>query len=63
MGIKTWFVGYHKLTGEPLHRHSYCECGSVNWDKKFGGRISTLIRIKSKKKEESTIIIKRRIAK
>ena len=36
---KKVFVGYHKFTGEKLNRHDYCEAGSSNWTKKFGGRI------------------------
>jgi hypothetical protein len=51
-------VGFHKITGVNLVRHHYCESGSVNWEKKFGGRF-WLNKNKSDQKEEP-IIIKRR---
>ncbi len=64
------FIGYHKLTGEVLLRHTYCESGSVNWTEKFGDRLTFLNKgvsksiVKSKPKEaETNTIIQRRKTK
>jgi|GEM_PF-2309649 hypothetical protein len=63
------YIGQHNLTGEKLFRHSYCESGSDNWNKKFGGRIimkdsksKKEYKNEKKKKEKTTTItiIKRR---
>jgi hypothetical protein len=62
------YIGKHKLTGEILLRHDYCESGSNNWEEKFGGRITfnTVSNSKIKEKQKSkkelkpTTIIKRR---
>jgi hypothetical protein len=36
---KRKYIGNHKMSGEKLYRHDFCESGSSNWISKFGGRI------------------------
>lgn len=65
------YIGKHKLTGEILLRHDYCESGSINWEEKFGGRIAfqtvSNSKIKDKRQikteQKLTTIIKRRTIK
>ncbi len=54
-------VGVHKITGVNLVRHHYCESGSVNWEKKFGGRFWLKKTTIKQKENKPSIIIKRRV--
>lgn len=48
------FIGYHKLSGEELRRHEYCEPGSSRYIEKFGGYIcENLKNVKPPEKEKS----------
>ena len=38
-GRKKILIGYHKLSGEQLNRHEYCEPGSTRYSEKFEGYI------------------------
>lgn len=37
---KRIYIGKHPDTEENLYRHEKCESGSINWHKKFGGRLT-----------------------
>lgn len=39
---KRTYIGKHKISGEKLYRHDFCESGSINWINKFGGKIFNL---------------------
>lgn len=50
------FIGYHKLSGEELRRHEYCEPGSSRYIEKFGGYIcENLKNVKPPEKEKSYV--------